>query len=77
MLRIRVSPFEVDCVNMFLHQCHQVKLLQLLCLKMKVIFILAAEFGRLSSPKVHLFNHSSVVSFLFLSYFSKLPAYIL
>lgn len=30
---LNASPFVVNCVNMFLHQCHQVKLLQLVVLE--------------------------------------------
>lgn len=56
------SLFVVVCVNMFLHQCHQVQLPQLLYLKIKVILILAAECGRLPSPQVHSFSHSLVIS---------------
>lgn len=59
---IQASPFVVNWVNMFLHQCHQVKFLQLLYLGIKVILILAAECGRVPSPKVYSSNHSHVIS---------------
>lgn len=55
-------PVRGNCVNMFLHQCHQVKLLQLLHLKIKVILTLAAECGRLPSSEVHWLSHSPVIS---------------
>lgn len=44
-------------VNMFLRRRHQVKLLQLLYLRNKVILILAAECGTLPSSEVYSAPH--------------------